>query len=425
MNDSYDFIDILQSKYIHRIKYSDNRTILFNRTNGSIFLLSNDELTNLGKNSTNVSNELLSDIENSAILKLNPINKYNQQNSFLVTIELSTNCNLRCTYCYQKSEQKRLEIGDKTLDSIYEYIENVLVSNNSIEFVIIGYIGGEPFLHKDKLVKSLLTIRNITSKYNKKSFFHIDTNGSIDFSDLYNNTNGLEISVSLSSKADHNINRFSPHFDSFEVITTNLMKLKNNSNRLSIRYNTNENNIDLFDEFVAYIKNNIPEVYNIDPMYTDNYHFNEPYFYNQLSLADFKMWNATKAIDILIKYRMPITGTIPTVLQMCSAYQLFSCKVFANGHISLCDSMKLDTNIHIDDVKSNTNHLNKYFSRYKNYNPLNDIKCFNCSKVVQCQGNILCRDLGCLYDKRYDEDSFIKQYVFYNELDLSDFFINM
>lgn len=410
------------NQFILKVPYNNEQIILFNRTNGAIFLLKEFEYdTIVSKNICD--EELYNNITESGIISFNNIVLDTDCDNFLLTIELSTICNFKCTYCYQNCFEYRPVITQQILDNIYLYIENIFISDEHIRNLIVGFIGGEPMLHIDTVYNIIKKIDNLCTKYKREVSYHIDTNGSIDFSELFNFHNNIEVSVSLSLEKDHLTNRPFPGGNSFEICTSNLKKLSNSKNRLSIRYNTNHLNIHNFEEFVLYVKNNLPQVYNIDPMYTDNYDYN--LFLNKLSISEFSSWNSSKAIDILIKYNFPITGSISSQLKLCSAYQPYSCKIYADGYITLCDSMFHQKDLHISALSRNPPLLNKSFKQYKTYNPTYDTECSKCYKLVQCHGKQFCRKNICEYTRRYEEELFISRYVYYCEKGLAYHFVNM
>jgi radical SAM protein with 4Fe4S-binding SPASM domain len=175
---------------------------------------------------------------------------------------------------------------------------------------------------------------------------------------------------------------------------------------------------------VKYVRRYLPHVYNIDPMYTDIYEKNLEYK-NTLSIKEFIHWNSSNAIDILIKNRFPITWFIPSSLQLCSAYQPYSCKIYSDGYIGLCDSMPYSKDIHIKDLAQQVDILEKIFTKFKNYNPLNDDKCGTCKYLIQCQGELLCKTNSCEYQKRFDEIVFLKTCIKHLYKNSGKFFVRM
>lgn len=72
-----------------------------------------------------------------------------------VTFQITNECNLRCSYCYELHKGKKvmsLEIGKKIVDLIYEmYYQNDAskLINQSTKAIILSFIGGEPLLYPD------------------------------------------------------------------------------------------------------------------------------------------------------------------------------------------------------------------------------------------------------------------------------------
>lgn len=72
-----------------------------------------------------------------------------------VTIQLTEQCNLRCTYCYQtckSSERMTSEIGKAIIDLLFKMYDedkpDAFINKNTKELVL-SYIGGEPMLEVD------------------------------------------------------------------------------------------------------------------------------------------------------------------------------------------------------------------------------------------------------------------------------------
>lgn len=136
----------INSPFLLKIPYKDDFTIFFNRTNGAILVISKIEL-DLLLTEGRIDSELYNEIIDSQILDFEEIVLHNQDDNFLVTIELSTICNLKCPYCYQRSFIPRKEISNDILEATFDYIEQVFRKNPNQNYVIIGIIGGEPLIH--------------------------------------------------------------------------------------------------------------------------------------------------------------------------------------------------------------------------------------------------------------------------------------
>lgn len=409
------------SKYVNFIKLEDSdETILHQKYNGAVYLIKTDTLNYIFENQFKGLKDIseLNDLIDYQFLvnqEINPVT-IRQCNEFLVTIEMSSQCNLRCSYCYQHdpSESKRDVISTDNINNIYSYIENVFLKNPDFN-LDFGIIGGEPLLHLDLVTEIIRRIRDLANHYNRSCFVHVDTNGTIDFSDLYNEFPNIRFSVSLSLPEDHNVNRAGFSFNSFELVYLNLKRIMPLPHRrISVRYNTNDKNIDNFDQFIKFCRENLPAIDSIVPMYTDCYEFND--FQNDLSNNDFRIWNSTKAIDILLNSRYPVNYSLSSnAPNTCIAYQPYSCKIYADGRVTLCDSMPpSQSNLYVAELVEDVESVNRYFERYKSYDATQDPYCQLCTDLTLCMGRLFCRaNNPCDYNKRFNYDYLLKTYVKY------------
>lgn len=419
---------MIDNKYLHVISVYDGY-IFYNRTNGAILKLSYlDYDTIMGLISgvpEQYSSDLCKDVEESGIFSFNKIELKKNNDNFTMTIEMSTMCNLKCTYCYQNGKEQRGEISSETINNIAQYISDVFDEEQQIKKITVGIIGGEPLLHKQKVVNLMDAVSTVCERAGKEVYFHIDTNGTIDFSDVYNARDGIQLSITLSLADDHNKHRPGVGINSFALICSNLHKYKNESNTIAIRYNTNHVNIHDFESFVLFIKSEYPNVSLIDPMFTENHEMNNVEFRNLLNPKSFALWNSTTAIDILIESGYRISGGLQSMLQLCIAYQDYSCKVHADGYISLCDHMEHSELLNISDLCLDLELLRLRFSHIKDYNPLKSDSCKDCEKLIQCMGELFCRDDHCNYNSRYSDDEFLQSFIKYSNTSYKEFFIGM
>lgn len=419
------------SKYILRIPMdNDDYVIYFNKANGSIILVSRlaDKLV-LKEQYQELNPDEFENLKRCEMLVEfdKPLTLNSHCTDFQVTIEMSSYCNLGCTYCYQNDKGMRKEISDETLDKVIQYIQKVL-QQPEIESVYVGFIGGEPLLHKQKIIATIDRLDEICHLENKRYHIHIDTNGTIAFEDLLEKYKNITIAITLSCHRDHILNRPSPEFDSFQRVVSNIQKcgypLHVKENAIILRYNTHSENINEFEDFVKMVHDILPVCKIIEPMYTDSYEYNKE-FHSSLSKNDFAVWNATKAIDILIKYDFPIKYAVNSGLSTCIAYKPYSCKIYADGIITICDSMfHSEGYSYIDEIYKSPKKLNELLKAYKDYNPLEDLMCKECTDVVLCMGHLLCRN-NCDYQVRFHNKEFILSYVKYVLKGKKEMFINM
>ena len=78
----------------------------------------------------------------------------------VITFQVTEDCNLRCTYCYQGAKTKRkmtLETGKRIVDLILENNDKLdaYIASRDIAGVTLDFIGGEPFLEVE-LIDSIM-----------------------------------------------------------------------------------------------------------------------------------------------------------------------------------------------------------------------------------------------------------------------------
>lgn len=398
----------------------EGEVALFNSYNNLIIMVNEDELAILTsseyhqysnfdwlyQNNFFISKEYIhnefSSFESSSIKK------------FSVEINLTEDCNLNCSYCYQNEFSCRNVISDDTISNIMKYIESVLKSN-PMDQLSIYFFGGEPTLYRKKILEIKRYLDDISMKYDVNIIYSIGTNGILLTEDFVSNFEQLHVDLALTAPADHNKFRsFRNGRGTFDLILKNLTSWYdeyNPSKTLSIRYNTNGENIQDFEELVTILKEaNIR--CEIDPAYIDNYEYND--YSNILSREDYMSWVSTTFIDILIKHGFPLYLTHYAGITLpCKAYEPFSCKFFSDGTIALCDATNYfdRKKIPFKEIISNPNLINEMFSQYKLQKNKDNPDCLNCSLIMLCKGRIYCNQTGCKDNFIYDVNKFIANYL--------------
>ncbi|WIV13366.1 radical SAM protein [Proteiniborus sp. MB09-C3] len=408
------------SQYVEIIPINDEY-VLFNKANGTLILLSSSDMKIISDNEVSSLNcDLYLNLKECDMLNDTEIVLNTETDFFSIGIEMSTICNLKCKYCYQSNERSRTEIERDTIEKILIYAKKVLELHPNFKEISLSFIGGEPLIHKTKLSYIYDRFKYLAEDKGIVLSVHIDTNGTIPFSDIFTTMDNLNVSISLTNKEDHNLNR-----GEFDTIVRNLLSiLPKKTNSINIRYNVNHKNMYEFSSFLSSLRKKLPICTTVEAMNTDNYEYNKG-FRNQLTNDEYIKWKSTKAIEAMIKCNYPIAFSLSSGLKLCYAYQPYSCKVFSDGAVTLCDSMFHDkSKTNIDVIANNPQKLNEIYSEYKNYDPLLEDDCKNCKDIVLCGGHILCRNT-CEFQTKYDIDLFIKSYVKAFKSGKSDCFVNM
>ena len=80
-------------------------------------------------------------------------------------------------------------------------------------------------------------------------------------------------------------------------------------------------------------------------------------------------------------------------LTRCQGYSKYSCKIYSDGAITVCDAMyHAQSKLRIDELVRDTDLLKQRYLYIKDYLPLKDPKCAQCASLVQCGGQVFCRE---------------------------------
>lgn len=97
---------------------------------------------------------------------------------FLLTINPTLDCNLRCWYCYQR-HRKGLFMSQETMHSIQAFARG-LVADKELESIFLSFFGGEPLLEAENIaLKISKYISKLCNDNHKKLRIHFTTNGTL------------------------------------------------------------------------------------------------------------------------------------------------------------------------------------------------------------------------------------------------------
>lgn len=163
-----------------------------------------------------------------------------------ITFQVTDDCNLRCTYCYQINKGKRvmsLETAKKFIDMLIEesYDPESYVSIETTPSVVIEFIGGEPLLEIDLIdeITSYFRARLIQENHpwTSKILFSMISNGVLYFDPkvqdyIKRNNRHLSFGISLDGcKELHDMCRVFPDgTGSYDLAEAGCIHYKNNFN---------------------------------------------------------------------------------------------------------------------------------------------------------------------------------------------------
>ena len=120
----------------------------------------------------------------------NKENKYKIQD---VTIQVTGDCNLACTYCYQhdKNHQKvDIKKAKKFIDKIVEndqsFWKGYIDFGDKYSGIALQFIGGEPFMNYEAIIELTDYFNEQCKKYNRIEFFNRSVIGICSNGTIYN-----------------------------------------------------------------------------------------------------------------------------------------------------------------------------------------------------------------------------------------------
>jgi uncharacterized protein len=165
----------------------------------------------------------------------------------MINIYLTTNCNLRCEYCYVNHSDEINFVTDEILDKFLDVMDDINYFNKKKKIMILG---GEPFLYPERIY----AIKNkITERFGRHDFF-VGSNLTIFNKEIFED---IEIIVPVSidgTKESHDLFRKTKEKDdTYDLAWNNLVKLSLLKKEIPITYTFDPSH--LVKNFVEFTKN--------------------------------------------------------------------------------------------------------------------------------------------------------------------------
>ncbi|MCI5145322.1 MAG: radical SAM protein, partial [Candidatus Electrothrix sp. AR3] len=154
-----------------------------------------------------------------------------------IEIDITGECNLRCTYCYLKGGDKYRERKKFVLEKDIDNFLDIYKKTNG-KSVRISFFGGEPLIEFDKIRYAVNKFRS-TIGYKNELSFRVITNGTLINNQIaqFCNNNNIYVQVTLDGKEQtHNLQRKSKTgHGSFKEIIRNIKILQEYNVKYQIR----------------------------------------------------------------------------------------------------------------------------------------------------------------------------------------------
>lgn len=193
--------------------------------------------------------------------------KLSEYEPTMVTFLMTTECNLNCIYCYAYNNiSKKLQFSHAKL--CIDYIVNNAVKKGKKGITVKFHGAGEPTLNMEVIVKIVEYTKKVAFAHHIGVKFHITTNGVMnDEKRLWLAENMDVITVSFDGfEKQQNIQRPHRMLNSFEEVIKSLEIFKNKGVNYGIRTTVTDNNIDILEEWAAFLAKVCVKNLNVEPV---------------------------------------------------------------------------------------------------------------------------------------------------------------
>jgi sulfatase maturation enzyme AslB (radical SAM superfamily) len=417
------------SKYVFRVPYDDGSTILYNSLNSAVVLAEDTDLNECCVQQGSADWADLCELgffedENSCYEAIERRYDAFHSNTLELIIELTKNCNLACVYCYQLPWGKEGSINLSTIENITTYIQNCLATY-PYQRIRLNYFGGEPLLAWQKLVTMHQKIESVCANADVELWAHLDTNGVLLSRDLLCKLSNIRLGITLSPPIDHEKKRLPlNNRPTYQKILNNIVSCRDLFNdgarELHIRYNIDQDNREYLSDFLdTLIALNVRFTPRVEYTYV---HGCTPY-QNHWSYNDFRVWNSSDLIDLLIAKKLNVVQKPHVLTIPCRGYYGHNIKVFCDGSIGMCNgSMPGSTQVTIDSVIHDPDKVIAIFPQ-KKARPFDNLECRACQRLALCGGRYFCKKTPC-DPGTIDLPTYLRTYVRHAQQGNAEYFVN-
>ncbi|MDR1984957.1 MAG: radical SAM protein [Prevotellaceae bacterium] len=328
-----------------------------------------------------------SDENNENIVFLRSLLSKFDDETKVITIIPTLNCNLACTYCYAGKNLKHESMSDEVLQQLKKHIKEECYGK--VKKIFLEWYGGEPLLGFD-IIKDLTTyIKSLNIPFRAS----IVTNGILLTEDKIKrlidlNITGVQITLDGKKETHDKKRKFKNGKGTYDIIMKNLTLLhsyvkQNKKIQVSIRINIDKDNKEEYHIVHESIKKHFPLFYPYPGIITQYQTCNSNIncFNNKTEVLEYFILQYKKYRINPFQHQSVIKGTIP-----CMAECVNSDMIGPKGEMYLClkdvgDEKEITGNIFTG--KTNISLLAEYCSGNLT---INNIKCRNCKVFWLCGG---------------------------------------
>lgn len=301
----------------------------------------------------------------------------------LISLKLTDNCNLKCSYCYEGEHNNGTNMKLSTVNSIINFIERYCKLKNKDKQIIIGLYGGEPLLKFDLIKYFIDKMKKIKEEYCLDVNYIMTTNGTLLTNEVidYIKENDIALSLSIDGlpKIQNKNRKTIDGGSTSNIIEDKLSYLIENMPEVIARMTYTPKTVSFLAEGISYLINagfkNIKPV----PDFFDNTWDNQDVevLMEQLKIT-MKIVEQNKNIKLMI-------SNLQNPLRKCSKCKggISQFYIATNGDAYPCSYVIGEKNFLIDNVENI-----EEFKEERNMNKNYDFKlCKGCSYFQYCDAS--------------------------------------
>ena len=176
----------------------------------------------------------------------------------IFTWVVTYNCNFRCPYCFEGRENKdgtrKIVFTKEMVDCAYQTMDKIQ-PHKELRNNIITLYGGEPLLAENKDIVTYIVEEGVKRGY---SFVAVTNGYEVDaFLDLLSPDKIRKLQITIDGPKDmHNQRRIHyAGYETFDKIISNIQLALERDVKVTVRMNTDSNNVDKFLELKSYFEN--------------------------------------------------------------------------------------------------------------------------------------------------------------------------
>jgi len=181
----------------------------------------------------------------------------NQARLFTLHFLPTMNCQLNCSYCFEKGSRQKMKMSEGVLNQSIDWLEKYLTANPEVSSFRCALFGGEPLLAQSLIKRALPRIKSLSENAGKKYWTEITTNGEFfdeDIAGVLKQNNLKRVQITLDGpKRLHDRRRLGKDkHPTFDKIIANVKMLLDGEYipQVSLRISLDEETADLVPELI-------------------------------------------------------------------------------------------------------------------------------------------------------------------------------